>query len=330
MEKIITIKDWSAGIADNPRVGFGKSIGVDTSSYAGCIKPNGRPVNKDSNLIPYWFTDNGTTVFAVGDNATNGKIYKSTDGESWSDCSSYGTAIFCGATLWKNYTFAYHATAIDVVDSAGSATASWSGLTLPVSTTYHPSLSSIDGNLYIGSAYKLSSIAEVSGQTFAPASSGTYTATAAALQLPANVTIRGIQDLGKYLMLLTDRGIYPWSRSAGTSYNIPLVPDMTVYVGKTIENKLYFYGKDKTASSPAIYVTDGVNIEKLKDIPLYLFDYQTNGINALIPTQEAITYQDGNLLIMTGIGVIGYNIKDGTLFIDKRTNYKRNKYLWIV
>jgi hypothetical protein len=322
------------GIADNPMEGCGKIIGVDLDSYSGAFKPNPRPVNKIASVFtPSYFTKTTDFYLAVGNDGSNGFSYKSTTGATWEVNTGYGTSLMYGTHTWQNHQFIFHSTAIDIFLPGGTYSNAWAGLTLTAST-YHPAYTAQNGTMYIGGNYVLSSLAPIGG--FAPGTGGTYTATAVALSLPQDRVIYGIQELGDFLFLMTNNGIFKWNKS-DPSFNRPIFSNGTAYGGLTISGLLYFIGKENTGGGIGVYVTNGSSIQKLKEIPLYLYDYITNGIANITPYQEAIGFQDGNILWNTAIGVFSYNIKTGRLTIDNwgsigdpGTGYTTAGGLWVI
>jgi len=282
----ILIKAPREGIAQSPHVGYGDVRNLDISSIPGIVRLNNITAKKSSTTVvtlPQWIVKNPATPAEVYALDSAGKVYKSADsGASWALMTGFtagGTGQ--GMAIWKNYLFVARATAIDICGD-GTATGitnanwsnSWAGLTLTTDALWHPMfVSKNDGNLYIGAGKFISSVLEVSGQTFAPGTGATYTATAEALDLPANYRVKCLEELGNNLMIGTWQGtnvydlriadIFPWDRSA-TSFGQPInMEENGVHAMKNIGNSLVVLA----GTDGKIYLCDGVNSTMIGQIP---------------------------------------------------------------
>lgn len=317
------LKDWHTGMAESPVLGFGNMVGVNTTQVPGTVRVQGSPVNKSTSLLARYFVKGASNVYAVGDNGTNGKVFKTADaGETWTEVSGYGTGLIYGANFWKGYLFVFHGAGgtndVDVFDDNAAWTTGWDDL-WSLDSLYHPSLSSTDGKLYIATYHTgvpnqsfISRIAENSGQTFAPGTGATYTKTTNALDLPNGTIVYGLEDYGKDILIMTNVGLFKWDRNSPT-FNLPVFRNGSVYAGKTINGLFYFIGIDNSGGVPAVYVTNYSTVTKLKEIPFNNFDYVTYAMAHLVPKQEAITKMGDELLWNTDNGVYSYNTATGAL-----------------
>lgn len=252
----LTVTAPRQGIAASPHVGFSDVRNIDIYSIPGIAVLNNLVSKVSSTTVTAtvnWIVRDPVTVANFYAVDSNGVVYNSTDsGASWallSDRAGQGQ----GLAIWENYLFVAGNTAIDVYGplSGGAAwTTGWSGLTLTSDTVWHPMFTSKnDGKLYIGGGNIVSSVEENAGQTFAPGTGASYTATASALDLPSGYRIKCIEELGNNLMLGTWKGtniydvrvadIFPWDRSS-VSFGQPIsLEDFGVHAMKNGGNFLY-------------------------------------------------------------------------------------------
>ena len=188
-----------------------------------------------------------------------------------------------GLAIWKDYLFVARNSKVDVYGTL-SSTLTWTNnwKSIDSDALWHPMLVSKNDNmLYGGAGRYVFSLEEVSGQTFVPATSGTYTWTVQALDLPPNYRIKCLEELGTNLMIGTWQGtnvydlrvadIFPWDAVSST-YGQPIcLEENGIHAMKNIGNYLI--------------VLAGIDGKV----------YQTNGINAIIIAQipQSVANLDG-------------------------------------
>jgi len=166
-----------------------------------------------------------------------------------------------------------------------------------------------DGLVYGGAGRYVFSIEEVSA--FDPASGGTFTFTAQALDLPQNYRIKCLEELGSNLMIGTWMGIniydlkianiFPWDR-ASASFGRPVkINENGVNAMVTINNNLYVLA----GIEGNIYRSDGYGFVQIGETPnsiadRYLGDY-------LIPMPGAIISHRGRLFYGLSVSINGMN-----------------------
>jgi hypothetical protein len=133
-----------------------------------------------------------------------------------------------GMVVWKDYLVVARDAKIDTYGPlSGSPTWKFNWQSIDTDSDWHPMIpSKNDDKVYGGAGKYVFSIAENSGQTFAPGTSATYTFTAQALDLPASYKIKCLEELGNNLMSGTWQGttinairvadIFPWDRSSAS------------------------------------------------------------------------------------------------------------------
>lgn len=294
-ETKLTIQAPTQGISQSPFTGYGDVRQLDIFTLPGIAKLNNLTAKKSGSTVVTrvnWMVKNPATpaeVYALDD---GGKVYKSTDsGATWALMTGFGAGgAGQGMAIWKNYLFVARATAIDVCGD-GTATGitnanwsnSWAGLTLTTDALWHPMLvSKNDNKLYIGAGIYVSSVDEVTGQTFAPGTPATYTATAQALDLPPNYRIKCMEELGNNLMLGTWQGtnvydirvadIFPWDRSA-SSFGQPIViNEFGVHAMLNIGNALVVLA----GIDGQVFISGGVGATPIAQIPQSIADISNN------------------------------------------------------
>ena len=194
------------------------------------------------------------------------------------------TATGNGLAIWKNYLFVCRATRIDVCgdgSATGIAANAWTfnWKTIDSDVLWHPMLvSKNDNKLYGGAGRYVFSLDEVTAQTFAPATAGTYTFTSQALDLPPNYRIKCLEELGNNLMSGTWQGtnvydlrvadIFPWDRSSA-SFGQPIVmAENGVHGMLNIGNSLIVLA----GIEGRVYKCDGVNSVPVAQVPQSIAD----------------------------------------------------------
>lgn len=255
--------------------------GTNTITSVDPAKINYFAYNKDTNLV-YGQDINGQVWQYI---SGFWQILQGTDGSFVTQTNAQGN----GLIVWNNYLMAFRQQAIDCYGPLNGASTTWitlSGVSLKAPATSpfvdHAPFVSTDTNLYWADlsvaitngsytqAY-LGQILQVTGQTFAPASTGTFTANTAKLgglgQFEPGEVITCLEQLGSNLQIATNKNhIYPWDRSS-TTYNIPLwTSENYIHSMVNINNVLYY----SCGNKGNIYKTYGTYAVKILDFSDYL------------------------------------------------------------
>jgi hypothetical protein len=161
-----------------------------------------------------------------------------------------------------------------------------------------------DNKLYGGAGRFIYSLDENSGQTFAPATSATYTWTQQALDLPSNYKIKCMEELGNNLMSgtwmssgeanLKVADIFPWDRNSPSFLEPLKLNENGVHAMLNINNILYILA----GITGKVFSSNGVQVAPLAQIPTYVTDYESIGYYLFYP--GAIMNHKGRLFF--GIG----------------------------
>ena len=279
MTKPSVISAPREGISQSPHVGFGDVRNLDISSIPGICRLNNIMVKKSSTVdaTVNWIVRDPVTSTNIYALDSNGSVYNSANsGSTWAELSDRGGSGQ-GMAIWKNYLFVAEDTTLDVygpLDGSPSWTNNWAGLTLDTDATWHPMLvSNNDNKLYIGAGRYIASVDENTGQTFAPGTGATYTATAQALDLPPSYRIKCLAELGNYLIMGTWQGtavtdirianIFSWDRSS-VSFGQPIIlNEYGIHALFNNGNSLIVLA----GTSGTVYKSDGVNAWPIAHIP---------------------------------------------------------------
>ena len=148
------------------------------------------------------------------------------------------------------------------------------------SAMYHKGFVSQTGSMYFTDVNTIYGFNEVSGKTFSPTDSTTYSYNNAAITLPSFEVATCLDNLGANLIVggLNSNLLYPWteipvvtttatSTAVYASYSTPLrVGERGTYQIKNINNVLYILAGIKGI----VYYTTGYNVLPLKKIPEYI------------------------------------------------------------
>ncbi len=266
------------------------------------LTTNGSGTNTITTIDPAeinYFAYNKDTNLVYGQDI-NGQVWQYVSG-FWEILQDSGGAFVTqtnaqgnGLIVWNNYLMAFRQTAIDCFGPLNGASPVWTTLTgvtlkAPASSSAanfvdHAPFISTDTNLYFadltvvnsGSNYTqayLEGLVQVTGQTFAPGTAGTFiahvTSPAPFLggpgQFEPGEIITCLEQLGSNLQIATNKNhIYPWDRSS-TTYNIPLwTAENYIHSMVNINNVLYFSAGNK-GNIYKTYGTYAVNIVDFSD-----------------------------------------------------------------
>lgn len=281
----IVVEAPRQGTAPSMHVGFASVVNLDTTTVQGIVQLNNIQVKKSGTTVtaqPNWSVRHPLDPTQVYEIDAAGTVYKSTDsGTTWSVLSgtSSTNAHGNGIWIWKNYLFVARDALLDVCGdgtSSGITSSNWTlgWKTIDSDVLWHPMLTSKnDGKLYGGAGKYVFSLEENSGFTFAPGTSGTYTWTQQALDLPENYRIKCVAELGNNLMSGTWQGtnvydikvadIYPWDRSS-PSFGQPLqLAQFGVHAMINILETLYILA----GIEGTVFKSDGVNATPIAQLP---------------------------------------------------------------
>lgn len=234
-EKPLIIEAPRQGIAPSPHLGFGNMRNLDIFSVPGVCKLNNILVKKSGTTVDAqikWMVKNPASPANIYAIDANGSVYNSADsGDTWAELSDR-EGVGQGIVVWKDYLIVAEG---DYLDTYGplSGTAGWTNDWQALGEndgTWEPMwVSKWDGNLYIGNGRYISSLAEVSGQNFAPGTGGTFTWTPQALTLPENYRVKCLEEIGQNLAIGTWQGtniydnkiadIFLWDYESATGYS---------------------------------------------------------------------------------------------------------------
>jgi hypothetical protein len=310
-EKNLTINAPREGIAGSPHIGFGNMRNLDIYSIPGVTRLNRILEKKTSTTVdsrPLWIVKNQASPTNIYSIDGNGVVYNSSDkGATWSELSDRGGSGQ-GLAVWKDYLFVATSNSLDVYGPlSGSASWTTSWKSIDSDSSWHPILvSKLDGNLYIGSGRYISSIAEVSGQNFAPGTSATYSYTQQALDLPEDYRVKCLAEINNNLAIGTWVGsniydnkiadIFLWDGSS-TTYNNPV--QMTENgVNAMINIGGYLYVLAGTDGN--IYKSNGVQAWKISELPRSVVEIGAG--KQLLYWPGAIMHYDGRLYFGIGSG----------------------------
>lgn len=226
------------------------------------IDTNGRVWERDAPSAP-WYLVVGNSTFGTN---TNGN----------------------GLAIWKNYVVAFNSATIDLYGPLTSSrnsrswTNGWQTLLQGSGTgRFHFTWISTNSILYwgdyssggslptgttINSGY-IGSLMEVPGQTFNPATAGTYSYNPNALRLPSYFFVTALSQQGENLMCGTeDNKVYPWDTVSPSFADPILLPEVNVRALLNINNVLYIACGNKGN----IYLTYGSYAQKVMDFSDYL------------------------------------------------------------
>ncbi len=328
MANPIRINDWNKGVGRSPYVGYAemRNISLDVpgcikSSYAG-TKRTGTQITSRVQKIIY-----GDKLYALD---AAGKIWKSTDGTTWTEITGHTATAISSIEFWKGFLFYIYRPSsavltVQVYSGSGTSwsTSWWSTISgSKIDFTDVVSIVGRDDRLYFGAGNVLHSVNEKAAQDFDYTNSATYTQNTDVLDLPEDSPIKDIEELDTKLMVAAGRFIYPWDRTS-SSFNLAL-PITEGNVNSMVKGNglLYINAGNKCS----ILVTNGSDVRLLKELPAHLFGTSTFISTTVFP--NASMFKDNKVYF--GIssagaytapyqyGVWSYHILTGALVMESK------------
>lgn len=310
--KPIIINNFQRGIAPSSYLGFEEIRNLNITDKPGICYPH-KALTKESSttvtdILRKMVKDSEGDVWGYGTEEGN-DVFKR-DGGSWElheggAANQHTDAGIDGMFFWKGYVGVIISGTIDWYDiTTDQADTSWGASDITDSgSNPHPAIHSRnDDNVYLGANNVIDSIAEgASGFTPDGGTPAAYIVTKAALDLPEQYTITNLEELGEKLMIGTSKTgndleatIFPWDRSS-SSFDTPIViKDESIVNMITVNNLLYV----QCGGRGNWYVTNGVSVEKIGQIPITLVDLSSIQLDRATG-REAVCYM--NDLIYFGV-----------------------------
>jgi hypothetical protein len=305
MKGDLVIKDWTKGIGPSPHLGFADMRNLDIYTLPGIARLNVATAKKSSTTVTAlikWFVRNpmnSAQIWALDDSE---KVYKSDDnGLTWSHVSgNAASGSGRGLAIWKDYLFVARATVFDVYGPLSSSPA-WTNsfLSFTTDSDFHPMLVSVNDNKLYGGAGKYIFSLDENAAPFDPATAGSYTWNATALDLPPNYRIKSLAEQGNNLMIGTWMGtniydfkvadIFPWDRSSPSFFQPIQMAENGVNAMVTVNSILYIVA----GISGKIFSCNGVQASLIAQIPEYITNLE--GGVFLTPYPGAIMHHKGRI-----------------------------------
>ena len=279
-DNTIQILNFQKGIGQSPYVGFEELRCLNVTDKPGICYPNGALSKESVSVVVDRIIGtcvDGNNMYGFS-NETYIDIYKYTGGicGTWTELSGQTASKINGIAFWKKYLIVLHSDGqMDATDDDGT---SWNLLfdDFGDSVGYRcPSLIASNNVLYFGRKNILNNLAEKDGQTFDPSSSATFDLDTSypSLDLPANVIITNIVELGSKLLIGTrpennaDTSCYLfiWDKTS-TSYEQIKIEEGGINYLVSDGNLAYI----QAGKEGEWYITNGTSVEFLNKIPTAL------------------------------------------------------------
>lgn len=165
-------------------------------------------------------------------------------------------------------------------------------------------LSKNDGKLYIGEGAGVASLEAAGGDiySFDPATGGTFTYTAIALDLPIDVAVKAIGEQGNNVMLGTWKGeqvkwavVYPWNRS-DESFGQPFGLDEIGINQMWVDNEIIYC---QAGYSGKYFRSNGVQFNQIAQIPNAIANLDSGQRIDCLP--GAVAWHRGRLFFGTSL-----------------------------
>lgn len=283
--------------------------GVHTMTSINMATPNSYVSGENYSFVQdttgrVWVLDDYGRVFLLSDK----------DGNRPSTTSASGN----GLAIFKKYLIIFRNSKIDVIGPITNSsenwvlTTDWQSINPGGSNAngFHCPIVGQDDILYYTSYVSafstnptpgnIGSIAQVTGETFTPGTPATFNHNLEALDLGEGIQPTTLTELGKYLVIGTNKGLYSWDR-VSASFDIILFKDKKIRSQASDGTTAYIF----VGESCDLYATNLSSSTLLKKLPPYLF---TNNLD-----RTATMYP------------LGCDIVGGKLFYALNTNLSGEK-----
>lgn len=211
-----------------------------------------------------WYQPTVATTGTGGTVAANTIQYTGNIGHA-----TTGTGADFGLVVWHDYLFVIVGRTIDYISIANllSTAPTWTyawKTNLTYTQYQHQAIAATDNAVYICNAGTLASIVLVSGSSFDPTNSSTYTYNIAALVLPYYDEAQSVAQLGTQLLIGGVLNyIYPWDR-VSLQFAYPLIcADSSIFrIVSTNSNAYVFAG-----TRGRIYICNAQQLQLYQEIP---------------------------------------------------------------
>lgn len=250
---------------------------------------------------------------------------------SWMKLTGMGSGAIRSIAVWKNYILVFHNQAVDAFGPVNGtwSTGSWTNsfATLESDTTSHPSILMSNDVLYIGGGNYVASLEQVTGETFDPSDTDTFTFNAQALDLPTNEKIYALDELNSQLAIGTGNGrsgqIYFWDTFSPSFSDVVKTAIPYVATMKVVNNTLYFFDNNWGT----IYATNGVSVQKIKEFSESSVNIQQsineNPLSIFARTHALMVIKDKIFFgVGSGVsadvtpGIYSFNLLNGALTLE--------------
>lgn len=311
---IIQGSDFLKGANESPLLGAQSVVNCDILSEKGVLKI-ASDVEKRSNTVNNFNTgtDEGVGVVVarmVDNSSTNPNVWLTERGYLGTDDAMLASNLSKGwdVVQWNStYVLVSYSSGgfgqIGVIEKSGSlsywATARVTSLT---SVYAIKMIMGQDGYVYFTNGNTIGRITAISGT----GAGITVTSSSNVLNLPRDIYATTLIELGSNLLIGTQKGtswpdrntyqfanIYPWDRTS-SSFRLPIqVNEAGINAMIHKDNQIYF----SAGVRGNVYVTDGVNYQKIKTIPFTKINKP--GATCTVYYNAIAVSREGNLLIGT-------------------------------
>ena len=332
--KPLIVKNFQKGIAPSSYLGFEEIRNLNITDKPGGCYPHSALTKESSttvdDLIEGFTKTSESEVWGFSKEVAN-NVYKRTSAGTWSKFAPGGsnqTDIGIGAIqFWKGYVAIIQmGGSVDWFDiSDDSCETSWASDAISDAPGSEMAVihSAQDDYLYIGGGRVIDRIVE--DTNFVPGTGATYTVTKALYTLPEGYTIVSMVEIGSKLYIGTSKAgndaeaaIFVLDPTATTWETVLTLRDESILNMIAINNLLYIQGGRKGAW----YVSNGVSIEKIAQLPYTLIDLSSKNLQVAL-TRNAIAYFNGLIYFgvsafstntpLEGLGVWSLNPRTGAL-----------------
>lgn len=306
----LTIKDFQAGIADSPLLGFSKMNNVEVFEKQGVAKIQfGTALSFSPASLPVAIVrDNFGNIYVgceFGQFYVNGVLKNSSQ-------AIYDMKIIIDPVTLVSYLMITRQTDVALWGPINSATASifsgWHGDGTPSPTFANgyakPIIIGQDNFVYFGNGNKIASfeLSKFHSQPDGIPPTLDVVINPSALTLTQGHYVRCMAELGKYLMIGSQGGssfydsenvkvgsIFPWDRTS-TTFNLPVIfHENGINQLLQINNMLYI----NAGTRGRMFISDSTNYRDIKRIP---FTYNRQFGATVFEYPNAIQYHNGELL----------------------------------
>lgn len=318
LKEPLVINNFQKGIAQSSYLGFEEIRGLNIKRKPGVCFPNEIMQKQSASAVSGLITSISQIASGYyGEDSS--KFYLITPGVTHVEKTGHSAGTIHHNVNYKGYVVLSISSAPYKLDGYDGTT--WTNNFAQTTSAASDMLWATDDCLYIACGRYLDKLSENAGQTFNPASAGTFTMSQNVLDLPSGESITSIAELNGKLYLASGGNLYPWDHyNTAPSFDSAIkVNDGNINYMIVKNNVIYI----NSGARGNWYICNGVSVSPIARMPETLLGLgDTSSLNFY---NKAICINEGKIFF--GLSSASTNSPMGIWSLDTNDNSINFEYL---